>query len=483
MDTVMEEDVYDSDDARAFTPPLKRSRVDLRPYKTPTPPFVPEKSESPKGKESPSGRVRKDRPDLAHQLTQAHVQSVSPSDTSESNDRAELKGINRHTEDSMQHADSACRSPCEVQNPPSLEEKPPPSVQQRKPQDPCNVMNICNQWMDPSESVPIKKEQAFSDHDRIPFRTRMHSQEPAFKYQLPRINSNPEDREVASRSSRVKEELELPHPDQKRVCRSHHPSPSLPVLQSPPQSTASPDSARNLPPIKALVGPSFEEPARFPAFSTFEPQYLPASFRRAATFSHLTAASTKDMSSLSPTPVAGTPHSSYWAPSTNAECSQSQSPGDTSSHFTGSPATGYPTPIEPRKDETKTSTPQNSGGFKCEHPGCNSEPFQTQYLLNSHANVHSENRPYHCPVEDCPRGKGGTGFKRKNEMKRHALVHNSPGYICPFCSDQQRQYPRPDNLQRHVRAQHGDKDKNDPLLRQVLAKRSEGVARGRRRRA
>lgn len=67
---------------------------------------------------------------------------------------------------------------------------------------------------------------------------------------------------------------------------------------------------------------------------------------------------------------------------------------------------------------------------------------------SSHANVHSQDRPHFCPVEGCPRGLGGKGFKRKNEMMRHGLVHNSPGYVCPFCPDQQHKYPRPDNLQR-----------------------------------
>jgi len=69
---------------------------------------------------------------------------------------------------------------------------------------------------------------------------------------------------------------------------------------------------------------------------------------------------------------------------------------------------------------------------------------------SSHANVHSQDRPHFCPVDGCPRGIGGKGFKRKNEMMRHGLVHNSPGYVCPFCPDQQHKYPRPDNLQRLV---------------------------------
>ncbi|KAG0134513.1 hypothetical protein HOY82DRAFT_577299 [Tuber indicum] len=126
--------------------------------------------------------------------------------------------------------------------------------------------------------------------------------------------------------------------------------------------------------------------------------------------------------------------------------------------------------------------PLASGGFKCEFAGCKASPFQTQYLLNSHANVHSSARPHYCPVKGCSRGEGGKGFKRKNEMIRHGLVHDSPGYVCPFCPDREHKYPRPDNLQRHVRVHHMDKDKDDPLLRDVLAQRPEGGNRGRRRR-
>jgi len=107
------------------------------------------------------------------------------------------------------------------------------------------------------------------------------------------------------------------------------------------------------------------------------------------------------------------------------------------------------------------------GGFQCTYPGCTAQPFQTQvrefflqsfirveiltstqYLLNSHANVHSSNRPHYCSVKGCPRSEGGKGFKRKNEMIRHGLVHDSPGYVCPFCPDREHKYPRPDNLQR-----------------------------------
>ncbi|KAK4230909.1 metallothionein expression activator [Podospora fimiseda] len=122
------------------------------------------------------------------------------------------------------------------------------------------------------------------------------------------------------------------------------------------------------------------------------------------------------------------------------------------------------------------------GTYVCQHQGCNAPPFTTQYLLNSHMNVHSSSRPHYCPVPGCSRAEGGKGFKRKNEMIRHGLVHDSPGYVCPFCPDREHKYPRPDNLQRHVRVHHVDKDKDDPLLRDVLAQRPDGPNRGRRRR-
>jgi hypothetical protein len=40
--------------------------------------------------------------------------------------------------------------------------------------------------------------------------------------------------------------------------------------------------------------------------------------------------------------------------------------------------------------------------------------------------------------------------KKKNEMIRHGLIHDSPGYVCPFCPDREHKYPRPDNLQRYI---------------------------------
>lgn len=122
----------------------------------------------------------------------------------------------------------------------------------------------------------------------------------------------------------------------------------------------------------------------------------------------------------------------------------------------------------PRIQQPRQSGSLTGGGFKCEYEGCKAPAFQTQYLLkyihiliylfpvlavadftSSHANVHSSARPHYCPVKGCARAEGGKGFKRKNEMIRHGLVHDSPGYVCPFCPDREHKYPRPDNLQRY----------------------------------
>ncbi|EXJ82367.1 hypothetical protein A1O3_06180 [Capronia epimyces CBS 606.96] len=136
----------------------------------------------------------------------------------------------------------------------------------------------------------------------------------------------------------------------------------------------------------------------------------------------------------------------------------------------------------PSSDAANSSRVSPAGTYQCTFQGCNAAPFQTQYLLNSHMNVHSDTRTHFCPVKGCRRGPGGEGFKRKNEMIRHGLVHMSPGYACPFCPDQQHRYPRPDNLQRHVRAHHKDRDLDDPALREVLNLRPDGASRGRKRR-
>lgn len=182
------------------------------------------------------------------------------------------------------------------------------------------------------------------------------------------------------------------------------------------------------------------------------------------------------------------PHSPYYPVNgiyqqrVSVEYSSSNTETPSTDHSGSTPATQTSVADRMSIDGAAFNNPEGIGAFICKFPGCKAPPFQTQYLLNSHANVHSSARPHYCPVKGCPRSEGGKGFKRKNEMIRHGLVHDSPGYVCPFCPDREHKYPRPDNLQRHVRVHHVDKDKDDPLLRDVLAQRPDGPSRGRRRR-
>ncbi|KAN0080994.1 hypothetical protein V8E54_004198 [Elaphomyces granulatus] len=256
----------------------------------------------------------------------------------------------------------------------------------------------------------------------------------------------------------------------------------LPALQSRhplPKSAAgsSPDNVKSLPSLQATLGEQLSEPARkdhpgrpphpFPPISTTSPLTLGA-FARERSLSgpcqlppspyphHLSPVSSKDFSGLSPPASLGRPTPTTLKPELAYPIDQpARSP-----QMVKSPSANYPTPTERKPEETEPQpfpTPgsaqsnghiSSSGQYRCTYPGCTATSFQTQYLLNSHANVHSTDRPHFCPVEGCNRGEGGKGFKRKNEMIRHGLVHDSPGYVCPFCPNQQHRYPRPDNLQR-----------------------------------
>ena len=66
--------------------------------------------------------------------------------------------------------------------------------------------------------------------------------------------------------------------------------------------------------------------------------------------------------------------------------------------------------LYPKSDGQDTNgigSPSSSNSCQCTFPECTATPFQIQYLLNSHMNVHSDERPYFCTVEDCPQGPDG----------------------------------------------------------------------------
>ena len=258
---------------------------------------------------------------------------------------------------------------------------------------------------------------------------------------------------------------------------------TLPALQkSPPRSmsTHSGDNGQSLPSLQTALGnlpdhdgidsasPAFHLSAQSPTMIQRPPHFMSQHPGPSpSSYSQPSPASSKDNSIMSPPGLPS--HPTYWRPAPKIEPPYSTpSAGDATTPSTctltgESPTSAYPTPnVQDHRMSVEGESPQlingplppngpfTSTAFKCTHPGCTAAPFQTQYLLNSHANVHSLSRPHFCPVDGCPRSYGGKGFKRKNEMIRHGLVHDSPGYVCPFCPDQQHKYPRPDNLQRQA---------------------------------
>ncbi len=224
---------------------------------------------------------------------------------------------------------------------------------------------------------------------------------------------------------------------------------NLPALQqkSPPRSSpaGSPDTRQNLPNIKTAIG-EFQEPG-FAGFTSMSPMGRPSP-------GHLAQyASPSPYSALSPRGQMGPPSHFDWRATTRdsntstsssyASSSATVSTPSTSIHGP-SPADSNPSPLpvvleqgreSMRRDsfeETESNSPPDDehlgdesgagrfsgGNYKCTYPGCTAASFQTQYLLNSHMNVHSNTRTHFCPVKGCTRGPGGQGFKRKNEMIR-----------------------------------------------------------------
>lgn len=255
-----------------------------------------------------------------------------------------------------------------------------------------------------------------------------------------------------------------------------NPESTLPAMQkSSPRSASShsPDGTHSLPSIKTALAqipdpspvetPNGVSPFSAPSPTVTRSQYIPGNAGLSpGVFSQPSPASSKDMTNMSPPNYPN--HPSYWRNTTREGSSTVREGSFTTTSPVSVPGvtsvTSYPTSKDNASPEggitpqilngpSSANGPFTSTAFKCTYAGCTALPFQTQYLLNSHANVHSSSRPHYCPVKTCPRSMGGTGFKRKNEMNRHGLVHDSPGYVCPFCADQQHRYPRPDNLQRY----------------------------------
>lgn len=231
------------------------------------------------------------------------------------------------------------------------------------------------------------------------------------------------------------------------------PNSILPAMQhrSPGQCspTGSPDQKVTLPSLKTTIG-QIHDPSSS-RFASVSPILGRPSPGRLSLYTPSPATYQSSHTGMSPP---GPPSHMYWRTTRDSNTSTSteyvsSTPATTSTPASSmigpSPAASGPSPlpilpeqkqetaqedvtedIEPEvKTEPKppssdpSSSARSTGGtYKCTSQGCNAAPFQTQYLLNSHMNVHSNTRSHFCPVKGCIRGPGGQGFKRKNEMNR-----------------------------------------------------------------
>ncbi|QGA20858.1 hypothetical protein EYB26_008568 [Talaromyces marneffei] len=461
-------DVYDSDDALNRSPRLQPSVVNYGPDVS-IPPFLQEKQKraSANGKRDSSssptsseadvvllGTLAPDRPDIAREVGEG-----SPPIDSESEDDSRTRVAHISSKSNETQVVAAKTALGLMTEEPKRNHTSLPSIHQLVSQDPilAEPPFAVRQTSPPRSLQPLGRPRqdslATSNVGKYTIPPPNNLDFPALQAPTPSAASSPEHSQSLPSIGQALASL-----DSGAASTPFAPTPT-------PQLSRGPSTLSTI-----STGPTLE--------TSFAPSQMPTPY------SHPSPMSLKDLSATSPL---SQPQYAMHPPSLTPDTSNMTAYSEASlrgAPVGRSPTHGYPTPTEVRAAGEEHPDVLISGPsmYKCSYPGCTAGAFQTQYLLNSHANVHSQDRPHFCPVAGCPRGIGGKGFKRKNEMIRHGLVHDSPGYVCPFCTDQQHKYPRPDNLQRHVRVHHVDKDKDDPLLRDVLAQRPKGSGRGRRRR-
>jgi hypothetical protein len=204
---------------------------------------------------------------------------------------------------------------------------------------------------------------------------------------------------------------------------------TLPAMQmSPPRSstTSSPELKQTLPSLEAALSEAGTP------YSASSPPFNRPSPGQTTSYT--------PNSAMSPPPLPlWRTHTSGSTPSDYVVSASGSTSTPNSSLIHQSPAASHPTPTSVTSDQAPrmeisaeyVTSPEgeaqdinglagnpNGTVYKCDIPDCTAAPFQTQYLLNSHMNVHSDTRPHFCQVPGCARGPGGQGFKRKNEMIR-----------------------------------------------------------------
>ncbi|KAF5903692.1 P43 5S RNA-binding protein-like, partial [Clarias magur] len=90
--------------------------------------------------------------------------------------------------------------------------------------------------------------------------------------------------------------------------------------------------------------------------------------------------------------------------------------------------------------------------FNCVHADCGAT-FTRKWRLEEHETAHTGARPHKCPAEGCAHQ-----FSRKSHLSRHILKHKGKIFRCSTVSCG-KTYCNRDQLKRHVRYTHGDKER------------------------
>ncbi|KAF8519775.1 hypothetical protein BU17DRAFT_65781 [Hysterangium stoloniferum] len=117
------------------------------------------------------------------------------------------------------------------------------------------------------------------------------------------------------------------------------------------------------------------------------------------------------------------------------------SAGGRDSH--GHPSRGYdpvPSGYYPPEPSSRTGGDHGNKRYGCTWPGCDKR-FERKHALDTHMNIHTEAKPFACPVARC-----GKVFNVRSNMRRHLLTHReyqTDGVIGADDDDDNDGYPHP----------------------------------------
>ena len=96
------------------------------------------------------------------------------------------------------------------------------------------------------------------------------------------------------------------------------------------------------------------------------------------------------------------------------------------------------------------SQEQKSRDFVC---GVCGKAYFFQYLLKNHMAVHSDDKPFSCPKENCTATFKSRASLRTHRIEVHELREQGQTFPCQFCD---KKYLRPRDLRDHVVARHSE---------------------------